>query len=187
MRTVLFALSLLAVSVGQAQKQNQFPVPNTNTTLSSQFALFDNCPVGFRAQQRASGETIWTIALEDAGKPASSNPASPGNIGVHVELNTHGKSSIQKAEFAVFYVAPGARMLPIAESVAPATQRKTFKLFAREGESQKLGGDLLVGAAAGITRVYLLSLTYADGTLWIQNNFKPCGVEPDRFILVDAR
>lgn len=210
MRTILFALPLLAVScaIGHAQTQTetQSPTPaqaqprisyrnltpqqlQALTKLAARKSgadLVGNCPVGMTAQQRASGQTVWTTALEDAANPRNLDSLRPGNTGVHVELNAHGKSSIHQAELAVYFMAPRTRVLPVVEADALPAQKKTFNL-ATDRASLKLMGDLLVGPAASITRVQLLSLTYADGTTWSARSDSPCSVEPDRFILVDAR
>lgn len=86
----------------------------------------------------------------------------------------------------MYFIAPGTRVLPVAEADALPAQKKTFNL-ATDRASLKLMGDLLVGPAASITRVQLLSLTYADGTTWSARSDSPCSVEPDRFILVGSQ
>jgi len=144
-----------------------------------------NCPVGLSAQQRASAQTLWTISLEDSVRPQSPASMRSINTGIHVELRARGTASIRQAELTVDFVAPGTHALPVGDSGMPPTRKKTFNLTAEGGVSLNLTGDLLVGPAAGITRVHLASLTYADGSTWQADANRPCSVEPSHFLLVD--
>jgi hypothetical protein len=191
MRLIFFALPLLAATaaLGQAQTQapKQLPAPNAATTLPAHITLSGNCPVGMFAQQRASSQTVWTVSLEDANPLQHVDQLRPGDVGVHVELNARNKSPIGNVELEVYFVAPGNRVLPVADATSPADLKKTFHLSVGSGAGLKLAGDLLVGPAAGITRVHLLSIDYADGTSWRANSDNACSVEPSRFVLVNAR
>jgi hypothetical protein len=189
MRPTFFALFLLAATPAFAQNQipPQPPITATTPALPPDLhIILPNCPVGMSAQQRGAAQTLWTISLEDAGQPQNEQAARSSNAGVHVELHS-GKSTIRQVELEVYFVAPGARVVPVTEDPAPVDLKKTFHLSAQDGATLKLAGDLLVGPAAGITRVRLLSIDYADGTTWHANAHSTCSVEPSRFMLVNAR
>jgi hypothetical protein len=50
-----------------------------------------------------------------------------------------------------------------------------------------VNGDLMVGPAATITRVHLISATFADGSVWHAANANACSIEPNRVLPVDAK
>jgi len=85
----------------------------------------------------------------------------------------------------------GLRRVPVAPETtnakddSPQERAKTFNLD-REA-AMKIGGDLLVGPAATITRVRLISVTYADGSVWHPSSEDVCSVEPSKYMLVEAK
>ena len=195
MRPTLFALILLAATatpiLAQAQAQRQFPVPSAATMRPSPPQIFTGtnggtCPIRMTAQRQDAGQTLWTIALEDEQGPKAETAIRPGDAGVHVELTGFREKAIQQVRLAVYFLPRGTRALPVAESQTDAT-RKTFDLAAPDGFASKLTGDLLVRHAATITRVRLLSITYANGSTWHPSSSASCNIEPNRFILVGSR
>jgi hypothetical protein len=194
MRPTFFVLALLAAipALGQAQTQapKLSPPPDASTTLPAHITLSGpsgNCPVGMFAQRRDSGQTLWITSFEDEHQSQKLNPSKPGNTGVHVFLSSHGKATIRQVEIAVYYVAPGTRVLPVSSDNTPPDPRKTFNLSAENGAALKLAGDLLLGPVAGITRVHLVSIDYTDGTSWHAARESACSIEPSRLLLVNAR
>ena len=194
MRPTLFALTLLAATATLAQAQTQFPITTAATTQPSPPHIFTGmnggiCPVGMTAQQQASGQTLWTIALEDQRSSKNDAAMRPGDAGVHVELTGFKDKAIRQVKLTVYFLAPGTHAIPVTESETGATSdlQKTFELAAAEGSARKLAGDLLVGPAASITRVHVLSITYADGSTWQASSSANCTIEPNRVILVGSR
>jgi hypothetical protein len=193
MRPTLFALTLLAATATLAQAQTRFPVPAAATTPPSRpLIVFPGtngatCPLAMAAQQQSSGQTIWTVALEDERSPMTA--IRPGDAGVHVRLVDFKDKAIRQVKLAVYFIAPGSRATPVTESETGVTSdlQKTFELIAAEGSAHKLAGDLLVGPAASITRVHVLSITYADGSTWQASSTSNCTIEPNRIILVGSR
>jgi hypothetical protein len=185
MRPTLFALPLLAATVAFGQTQQSTPAPIVAPINPSN--IQGKCPVGMAAQRSGTGQTLWAIALEDSGNQKNEAAARAANSGVHVELNTRNKSAIRQVELTVDFIAPGTFFLPVAETTTPIQQKKTFHLSAQDGASRKLVGDLLIGPAAGITRVHLLSIAYANGSNWAASANNACSVEPNGFIRVAAR
>ena len=186
MRLMLFALPFLAATSVFAQTQTETQL-QTALELQKTIVIQNSCPVGMFAQRRDSGQTLWITSFEDGHQSQKINPLKPGNTGVHVFLSSHDKATIRQVEIAVYYVAPGVRALPVAAHGTPPDLSKTFSLSAENGASLKLTGDLLVGPAAGITRIHLLSIDYADGTSWRPAGESACSVEPSRFLLVNHR
>jgi hypothetical protein len=186
MRLTLFALPLLAATSVFAQTQEETQL-QTALELQKNIVIQNSCPVGMFAQRRDSGQTLWITSFEDEHQPQKINPLKPGNTGVHVFLSSHGKATIRQVEIAVYYVAPGTRVLPVGSDNTPPDPRKTFNLSAENGASLKLAGDLLLGPVAGITRVHLLSIDYTDGTSWHAPRESACSIEPSRLLLVNGR
>lgn len=212
MRRILFALPLLAATAGlagiQAQSQTASPPASAASLQLAQAeaglrSVSAACPVGMTARQQAAGETVWTIALEDAGRASgplagqprgqqpgdARNDAAPGaaGTGVHVDVKAWKGGPIRQVELAVHYLAPGWRLMPVGAAKPGDDLQKTYNLAAADGGSLKLAGDLLVGATAGITRVTLLRIDYADGTSWHASSREACSVAPNGFTLVGAR
>jgi len=183
MRCTLIALSLLLTGSVTAQS---LPV---TTALHASATYGPGCPVGMSARQKGAGQTLWTIALEDQGDPARVTNAKRGGMGVAVELKAEKDHGIREATFEVSYLLPGARALLVDRPGLPKgaeLKKKTFSLSAGDEGTLKLVGDLLVGRAAMIDRVHLVSLGYADGSQWHARNAGSCSIEPSRMVLVDA-
>ena len=159
------------------------------TTCFAQTIIGSGCPVEMKAQQQAAGRTEWVVANEDAAQLQKQTASHP-NSGVHVELNAPRDKALRQVELTVDFAPLGIhRMLPLAQMDTPATtnlKQKTFSLSATDTATRKLAGSLLVGPAASIIRVRLLSITYADGTHWQSAPGQTCSVEPSHFLLVDT-
>jgi hypothetical protein len=191
MRLAFLAMPLLTATaaLGQAQTTtlNVPPPQDGSTTSPAHITVTGSCPVGMFAERHDTGQALWITAFEDERQPQKLNPLKPGNTGVHVSLSSHGTATIRQVEIAVYYVAPGVRALPVAADGTAPDRSKTFHLSAENGAALQLAGDLLVGPAAGITRIHLLSIDYANGTSWRPAGESACSVEPSRFLLVNHR
>lgn len=154
-------------------------VPGSGMTAYNQV-----CPVGFSARQQGSTGAVWTISLEDA---RTSYPAvrERGGAGVHVELASN-KKSIDSVRLLVHYLEPGARAVPL-NGAGRRELTKTFEVNARDGDSLRLGADLLVGAAAGIVRVDLERIAYSDGKVWEPAAPGACTARPSLYVPVVVR
>jgi hypothetical protein len=80
---------------------------------------------------------------------------------------------------------PAASNLTNGVERSPQEKAKTFNLD-REA-AMRVGGDLLVGPAATITRVHLMSATFADGSVWHASSEDACSIVPSKFMLVEAK
>lgn len=190
---LLFATAYLGPTAAWAQLQptQQIAVRTVDPTEKPAQIMSvipsKNCPIDMRAQQRGVGQTLWAISLEDAQKSNSKILARPGGMGVHVELNAFNPLTIHRVELAVEYMAPGNRALPVDGRSDTINLRKTFILVGEGGSVSQLTGDLLVGAAAGIMRVHLISVDYTNGTSWHELPNRGCSIEPNRFLRVATR
>lgn len=147
------------------------------------------CPGALRASQQATGGEImvWT-------KSPGDYETFPGTraqgLGVHVEFE-HAGSRVKSVELRVSYLPLKLRSMPVdAMTATPVTmpemeREKTFVLDRVAGT--RVGGDLLVGPAATITRVRLVSVTYEDGSTWHEPVNGACAVVPSRIMLVAGK
>lgn len=144
------------------------------------------CPGAFQANQHAIGgaRTVWTVAFEDKDKKDKWWPAS-GSMGVHVVLQT-ARMPMQTLEFSVSYLPPGLRMTPDGPEARGVQElKKSYTLVVKD--RVQVQGDLLVGPASTITRVHLVSATFADGSEWHAASEDACSVEPSRVMAVDGK
>src|ERR1700744_5878965 len=159
----------------------------TQTQLSQYVVTGSACPGQLQARQHATGgATVWTTALADQKGPAQ---AKASGLGVHVEFEG-AKTAIKALELRVSYEPLGLKRVPVAPGTngfaTSATEReKNFNLD-REG-AKRVDADLLVGPAATITRVNLMSATFADGSVWHAPSPNACSVVPSRIVLVKAK
>lgn len=170
----------MAASVGLAQQSSEASAKQ----MPRYVLVGPGCPGQFSARQQSTGgATMWTTAIEDKDK----KDHGAASMGVHVDFEST-KSPVRSLELSVSYLPAGLRAMPVTPGVmtkSPAESKKTFDL-AGQGTT-RVDGDLLVGPAATITRVHLMSATYADGAVWHAANASTCSIEPDRVVLVGEK
>jgi hypothetical protein len=166
----------------EQQKKAVVILQNMVTTLNE-----SACPGALQAQQQATGgATVWTTALGDS----SAWTSRPQGLGIHVEFEGR-KNAVKALELQVSYLPLGLHAMQVAPTVTnavraqPQERAKTFNLD-REA-AMRIGGDLLVGPAATITRVHLVSATFADGSVWHAPSDDACTVVPSRRMLVASK
>jgi len=163
----------------------------TPVQLQSRYPAWGvGCPGQLVARQQATGgATVWTTAYEDQGDKADWI-ARPRGLGIHVEFTGDG-AAVKDLELRVSYLPMGLRSMQVAPQMtngvaeSPRERAKTFNLN-REA-ALRIGGDLLVGPAATITRVQLVSATFADGNVWHASSENQCSIEPSKYMLVEAK
>jgi|SRR5580698_11083832 hypothetical protein len=141
------------------------------------------CPGWLRADQDLVGgqRTMWTIALEDKDRHPL---AIVGTMGVHVVFQG-AQTRTRALKLSVSYLPAGLREVP-AEGGKGAQEME--KIYALKGDDKtRVEGDLLVGAAATVTRVRLISATFADGSEWHAGSNQACSVEPNRVLSVEGK
>lgn len=144
------------------------------------------CPGQLMARQQAAGAwAVWTIAQEDFAIHGTLH-----GLGIHVEFATP-KTPVKSVELRVSYLPSGPRYMLVDPKVtntvekSPEERTKTFDLE-REA-AMRIGGDLLVGPAATITSVHLMSATYADGSVWRASSDDQCTIVPSKYMLIEAK
>ena len=195
MRFGAVAMVGLMVAAGVAQAQQAKADPKVPTEQQKTVVLLQGmvtalngseCPGALRARQQATGgAAIWTTALED---PYVST-ARPRGLGIHVDFQT--TKTVKALELRLSYLPLGLHRMEVTPAFTntmatqPQERTKTFNLD-REAAT-RIDANLLVGPAATITRVHLVSATFADGTVWHAPSDDACSVVPDRFMEVAAR
>ena len=183
MRIGMVAVAGLVMAAGAQAQQG-----GVNQTQLSQYVVTGSaCPGQLQARQHATGgATVWTTALEDQKDPAQ---AKASGLGVHVEFEG-AKTAIKALELRVSYEPLGLKRVPVAPgtngfATSTTEREKNFNLD-REA-AKRVDADLLVGPAATITRVNLMSATFADGSVWHAPSPNACSVVPSRIVLVKAK
>ncbi len=177
---VVAVACLMVAAVGQAQ------TGSASTAQFSQYVIVGaNCPGQLTAQQQArGGQTLWTIAEEDQG---AKNEANKAGLGVHVAFHDL-KTPVHSLELRVSYLPQGLRLMPTDPKQGTKDMRESDKTFVlQQKAAMHVVGDLLVGPAATITRVHLMSVTYADGSVWRAPSADACSVVPNRMVEVAAK
>ncbi len=185
MRRILFALPLLAAGTVFAQAPVTAPPA---FTLKHVYPLdqpqvdhlnLRSCPVGMSAEQQGAGATQWIVSLEDSRHPGR---VHPGKMGVRVALKVAEDWAFVGAKVAVSYlVSPKGAMLLWG---APSAETRTFDLSAGDDPAVELERSLLLAPGVSVTRVKLLSLTYADGTVWQPSDNSICSVRVSHVLRV---
>jgi hypothetical protein len=171
-----------------------FLIVGTTVAQAGTTSDISGCPVNINVNQQGLGKTVWTISEEDAHKNGHLTTDS-GGTGVHVYLHSKTELEIKEVLLRVFYPEFGLHYLPVSpgspvahsEPNALRELKKTFHLTADGGASLHLAGNLLVNQAGGVTRVALMSVVYANGYTWLTSSSRSCSVEPDHFMLVQAK
>src|SRR5580658_9071700 len=188
MRFGLVAVVGLMVAVGAQAQQGSPPstaqlskdVETIRTSISA-----SSCPGQLTAQQQANGGSmsVWTIAQND---PNGLNALNKPGLGVRVGFQ--GGTAIRSLELRVSYLPPGLRSIPTDAKPVTTDMRESEKTFVlQEKDAMHVEGDLLVGPAATITRVRLMSVTYANGSVWHPSSADACSVVPSKYMLVEAK
>ena len=177
---VVAVAGLMVAAVGQAQ------TGSASTAQLSQYVVVGaECPGQLTAQRQAKGvETVWTVAQEDEG---AKNQTNKSGLGVRVAFQGV-KTPMHSLELRVSYLPQGLRLMPVDPKQEAKDMRESDKTFVlQQKAAMHVVGDLLVGPAATITRVHLMSVTYADGSVWRAPSADACSVVPSGYMLVEAK
>ncbi len=120
------------------------------------------------------------MALEDKNK--KDQWPDPGGMGVHVVFG-NARMRTRSLEISVSYLPLGLRLTPDEKS--PQELKKTYVVTV--DDKTQIQRDLMVGPAAAILRVHLVSATFADGSVWHATSDGACSVEPNRVLAVDGK
>lgn len=134
------------------------------------------CPVGFFASRQGTSQVMRASDAAQAG------PAQ----GLHLILDHFNAPAIQSVEVTVYGVSPRAVILP-AGSRSSDTISKTFELQRKAGSSSLSDADVWMHNVGSLSRVDLISISYADGTTWHASESYRCRVVPSNFVLVGSK
>lgn len=168
---------LMIAAMAMAQPASGGVTPSKNVTAGTK------CPGRLWANQHVVGgqRTIWTTSLEEKDKHPL---AVLGTMGVHVVFQG-AETRPRTLELSVSYLPAGSRQARAADGKGPQELKKNYALG---GDGKlRVEGDLLVGAASTVTRVHLLSATFADGSVWHASSEGACSVEPNRVLSVEGK
>ena len=183
MRVFVMAVAWLMVAAGAQAQQSS----DASAKQMPRYVLVEpGCPGQLSAHQQTQGVgTVWTIAQQDTDKKSQN---APGSMGVHVSFESPKTWQVASLELSVSYLPAGLRVMPIDQKQGTKDMREDSKTFVLKQEAaMHVKGDLMVGPAATITRVHLISATFADGSVWHAANEGTCTTEPNRVLLVDAK
>jgi hypothetical protein len=208
MRSTLRTLTLLAATPALAQTSAPIPAPSpaplhepspldlrqtTGTTRDWPAAVrksrssprYDTCPIAIAAQLQGMPEREEIVAIEDANRPRNLDPFH-GDAALHVHLAARN-APLAKVKLAVSYVIPTTGILLVSQpGLDPPTQQKTYELTAPNDPAPTLEATLRSGTVAHITRVHILTIQYADGTLFEPATNNTCSLKISPFVLVSA-
>lgn len=144
-------------------------------------AAMPGCRVGLYAQQRASGQTLWTTALEDVVHPPTQKR------GLHVVV-TRRTLAIRDITLRVTFLPYGVRAIPTDSLTRRdlSEQTRTFTLHGTDDAALKVTGDLLLGLVSGVKSVAVDKIEFADGSSWTAPENNPCRVAPSGYVPVAA-
>jgi hypothetical protein len=187
MRIGIVAVAGLMIAAGaQAQQSTQAQESARKTLKDAQSAVVEReCPGALRAQHQPVGPTMWTAALEDKGHDSQAQKVK--GPGLHVEFDGV-KNKVKALELSVSYLPAGARVMPVQPGLDTKSAKESKKTFVLQQEpTRRVDADLLVGPAATITRVHLVSATFADGSVWQVSGEDVCSVAPSLYMPVEAK
>jgi hypothetical protein len=170
-------VGLMVAAGGQAQ---------TSSPLNARAIPIEaKCPGQLRVQhQPTGGATVWTVAQEDKDRDGKAREVK--GPGVHVEFEVP-KNKVQMLELSVSYLPAAARVVPVEPGMDSRGGKESKKTFVLQLEAaRRVAGDLLVGRVVTITRVHLVSATFADGSVWRASGEDECSVPPDLYMPVEA-
>lgn len=178
-----FALLFTPVIALAQSSGSQFPAPNaTSLNLPSGMAarlseMTGTCPVGLRAQRR--GETSMLTVDEKAQRKAGQT--------VRLMVNNLQAKNIASAIVRVQGYDASPQLFPVRRMSPTGKMTKTVSLKLNVAGGKNGEADVTAEKFGSISRIYLESMQYADGTEWRANGKQPCYVEPDLLMLVADR
>jgi hypothetical protein len=185
MRRLSISLLLLTGAFTFAQTSSNPPLALKNSPTAGKAAdsviLYadrldsSDCPVGFLASRKATGQIMSANDAKQAG------PAQ----GLHLTLNHLTAPAIESVEVTVYGVSSKARVLPAGS--APEDVSKTFELTRTPDSHSLSDADVWMHNVGSLSRVDLISIHYADGTTWHATQNLKCRAVPSNFLLVGRR
>ncbi|MGP8252418.1 MAG: hypothetical protein ACLQHF_10310 [Terracidiphilus sp.] len=188
--SIVLAIALLSGSLPLAAQQgsagataSQGPVVNIpkNFTVSPTITIYAqqaaNCPVALNASHLADGSMIRT-----AGRAGSAHPNGIGQW-LHITVMT---PTVSTAQLKVRGYSDKAHMTQTGSKNGPDAVRTVIVSF-RDMPNGQTEGNVWVPGLTAVDSLYLISLTYVDGTSWNAPGGQECRVTPDPLMLISGR
>jgi hypothetical protein len=172
-------LSAQAIDQYRPQKfdLSQNPLPQKIDFRFWTIAVMDNCEVPMQVQQ-APGGTNMEVFGRSGGVAQR----------VRLTLTSLKPAQIAGARVTVHGLPPAGRLL--RSKSAPGTSSeiaKTLEVNFSSGDGHASSTDLTVPGFTSVSRIDLVSVTYADGSTWNTSANHTCHAVPDRLMLLSSR
>lgn len=106
--------------------------------------------------------------------------------GLRITFNHREGPQIESAEITVYGVTSKLRALPAATSSSDEIS-KTFQLQRTKGSEGLREASVWMHKVGSLTRVELISITYADGTTWNESKSSRCQAVPSALMLISNK
>jgi hypothetical protein len=169
-------LATVAYTSGQAQPRSQADAAHPLNTIFQVPAESDGCPVGLSAERRSN------MMMLRAGDSRLKDSAH----GLRITFNHREGPQIESAEITVYGVTSKLRALPAATSSSDEIS-KTFQLQRTKGSEGLQEASIWMHKVGSLTRVELISITYADGTTWNESKSSRCQAVPSALMLISNK
>jgi hypothetical protein len=168
-----FALSAVCPALLAAPPQSP---SSTKAVAAPSGVSSPDCPVGFSAGRKSVTEMV---------EIRSQNPRASGQ-GVHLSLR-HPEGSIASAEVIVNASSDRNRLLLLGKPDSGPDLHRSFHLTRDTASGDLREADLWMDRAGSISSVELVSLTYADGSVWKSAATQSCRAVPSPYLLIGSR
>jgi hypothetical protein len=174
--SLLMLLATVSYTSGQAEPRGQADAAHPLDTIFQIPAASDGCPVGLSAERRSDTMMLRTDDTR-RGEPAH---------GLRITFNHRGGPQIESAEITVYGMTSKLRALPAATSSSDEIS-KTFQLQRTQGSEGLQEASIWMHKVGSLTRVELISITYADGTTWSESKSSQCRAVPSAVMLISSK
>jgi hypothetical protein len=174
--SLLMLLATVSYTSGQAEPRGQADAAHPLDTIFQIPAASDGCPVGLSAERRSDTMMLRTDDTR-RGEPAH---------GLRITFNHRAGPQIESAEITVYGMTSKLRALPAATSSSDEIS-KTFQLQRTQGSEGLQEASIWMHKVGSLTRVELISITYADGTTWSESKSSQCRAVPSAVMLISSK
>lgn len=174
--SLLMLLATVSYISGQAEPRGQADAAHPLSTIFQIPAESNGCPVGLSAERRSDTMIVRTGDTR-LGEPAH---------GLRITFNRREGPQIESAEIMVYGMTSKLRALPASTSSSDEVS-KTFQLRRIQGSEGLQEASIWMHKVGSLTRVELISITYADGTTWNQSKSSQCQAVPNALMLISSK
>ena len=139
----------------------------------------ENCPVEFSARRQSPTDVVEV-----------SSASHTSGQGVRLTLKTFAHLSaaaIVAADVDVHAASNRTRYLPLEDMDPESDLSETFHLSAPKDRGELRSSNLWLARAGSILSVDLVSLTFADGSVWKHSSSSTCHAVVSGYMLVSSR